>query len=253
MVNTFSLKGKRFLITGGTRGIGRAISLGFARAGASVVANYARDVRSAEQLIQYAGVEGFSLELCRADLTSPKGLQQLEAFIEKDGMRFDGLVHCAATGVHKPIDELNARHFEWTFALNTLAFLNVFKLMLSHFASESSVVVLSSRGAAAAVPHYAAVGSSKAAVESLARSMAAEYASRGIRVNILRPGAILTDAWRMLPDAENRLAVERQKTPLMRLVTAEEVALAAQFLCSHASAGIIGHTLVIDGGRSIVE
>jgi enoyl-[acyl-carrier protein] reductase III len=104
-----------------------------------------------------------------------------------------------------------------------------------------------------AVPHYAVVGSSKAAVESLARSMAAEYASQGIRVNILRPGAVLTDAWKILPDAERRLAVERQNTPLERLVTAQEVACAAQFLCSPASAGIVGHTLVIDGGRSIVE
>jgi enoyl-[acyl-carrier protein] reductase III len=253
MVDTFSLKGKTFLITGGTRGIGRAISLGFARAGASVVANYVRDVRSAEQLIQDAGLEGFLIELWRADLTSPKGLQQMETFIEKTGLRFDGLVHCAATGVHKPIGDLSVRHFEWTFSLNVLAFLNVFKLMLPHFAPQSSVVVLSSRGSAVAVPYYAVVGSSKAAVESLARSMAAEYAPRGVRVNILRPGAVLTDAWRALPDAESRLAAERQKTPLKRLVSLQEVACAAQFLCSSASSGIVGHTLVMDGGRSIVE
>jgi enoyl-[acyl-carrier protein] reductase III len=252
-VNSFSLKGKHFLITGGTRGIGRAISLRFARAGASVVANYVRDVRSAEQLMRDAGAEGLPLELCRADLTSPKGLQQTVDFIEKAGLRFDGLVHCAATGVHKPIGELSARHFEWTFSLNVLAFMHVFKLMLPHFVPESSVVVLSSMGAAVAVPHYALVGSSKAAVESLARGMAAEYAPQGIRVNILRPGAVLTDAWRMIPDAENRLATERQNTPLKRLVTVEEVACAAHFLCSQASAGIVGHTLVIDGGRSIVE
>jgi NAD(P)-dependent dehydrogenase (short-subunit alcohol dehydrogenase family) len=252
MVNSLSLEGKRIFITGGTRGIGRAISLRFAAAGASVVANYVRDVRSAEQLMHDAGAEGFQLELCRADLTSPKGLERTAEFIEKAGSRFDSLVHCAATGVHKPIGELSTRHFEWTFSLNVLAFMHVFKLMLPHFAPESSVVVLSSMGAAVAVPNYALVGSSKAAVECLARSMAAEYGPQGIRVNILRPGAVLTDAWKIIPDAEHRLASERQNTPLRRLVTVEEVACAAQFLCSRASAGIVGHTLVIDGGRSIV-
>jgi NAD(P)-dependent dehydrogenase (short-subunit alcohol dehydrogenase family) len=83
--------------------------------------------------------------------------------------------------------------------------------------------------------------------------MALEYADRGIRINILRPGSVKTDAWKVIPDAETRLETARQRTPIHRLVTPEEVACAAQFLCSAASSGVVGHTLVIDGGRSIVE
>jgi len=253
MTDLFSLRGKRFLVTGGTRGIGRAISLRFACAGAEVVANYIHDAHSAEQLKGVAAAEGLSLDLCRADITSPKGLKRVKDLISNRNLSFDGLIHCAATGVHKPIQAVSARHFEWTFSLNTLAFIEIFNLLVPHLNAGSTVVALSSMGAVAAVPNYALIGASKGALESLARNMALEYADRGIRINILRPGSVKTDAWKVIPDAETRLETARQRTPIHRLVTPEEVACAAQFLCSAASSGVVGHTLVIDGGRSIVE
>src|SRR5271157_6294590 len=104
----FALSG-RVLITGGTRGIGRAISLRFARAGASVTANYIRNEEAAEELKAVAEQEGLPIELCRADLTSPKGLEQIERSIADAGEPLSGLVYCAATGVHRPIAELTAR------------------------------------------------------------------------------------------------------------------------------------------------
>jgi NAD(P)-dependent dehydrogenase (short-subunit alcohol dehydrogenase family) len=253
MANPFSIEGKRFFITGGTRGIGRAISLRFVRAGAIVFANYVRDEKSALQLKGEAEAEGFSLELCRADITSPKGLQRVKEAIDREGKTFDGMVHCAATGVHKPIEELTPRHFEWTFSLNVVSFLEIFKLLRTRLTTGSSVVAISSMGAVFAVPNYALIGSSKASLESIARSMAAEYANQGIRINVIRPGSVLTDVWKIIPDGEARLNEARSRTPLDRLVTSDEVACAAQFLCSQASSGMIGHTLVIDGGKSIVE
>jgi enoyl-[acyl-carrier protein] reductase III len=96
------------------------------------------------------------------------------------------------------------------------------------------------------------IGSSKAALEALARHLALELAPRGIRVNVLTAGAVLTEAWKSIPDSEARLAETVHRTPAGRLVTAEEIACGAQFLCSAASAGIIGHTLVIDGGAGIL-
>jgi enoyl-[acyl-carrier-protein] reductase (NADH) len=77
-------------------------------------------------------------------------------------------------------------------------------------------------------------------------------APRGIRVNILTAGAVLTDGWKAMPNSEERIAETIRRTPASRLVTAEEVAYAAQFLCSDAAASIIGHTLVVDGGAGIV-
>ena len=111
MENLFSLAGKRFLITGGTRGIGRAISLRFAHAGASVIANYVRDVKSAEKLKSETDKEGLSLDICRADLTSQKGFERLLESIKSDERKLSGMVHCAATGVHGKIEELTCPPF----------------------------------------------------------------------------------------------------------------------------------------------
>src|SRR5208283_3574365 len=94
----FSLSGKTFLITGGTRGIGQAISLRFARAGAMVIANYIRNEKSAEHLNSIAKEEGLAIALCRADLTSKEGLEKLDYTLQERSPHLSGLVHCAATG-----------------------------------------------------------------------------------------------------------------------------------------------------------
>ena len=248
----FSLSGKTFLVTGGTRGIGQAISLRFARSGATVIANYLRNEKSAEHLKAIAAEEGSAIKLCRADLTNKEGLEKLDLSIQEHCPQLSGFVHCAATGVHRPIEELTERHFDWTFDLNVGAFFKLIKLLLGRFSKGSSVVAVSSWGALRAMPSYSLVGSSKGALEALARHLAVELAPRGIRVNILTAGAVLTDVWKALPNSEARIAETIRRTPAGRLVTAEEVSFAAQFLCSDAAAGIIGHTLVIDCGTGIM-
>ena len=252
MIDLFNLTGKRILVTGGTRGIGGAISFRLARAGASVIANYVRDQKSALELLEKAENEGLSLEICRADLTGKRGLERLESALGDREEKLSGMVYASATGVHGSIDELTMRHFDWTFLLNVRAFFEIIKILLERFLEGSSIVVLSSEGAVRAMPFYTLVGSSKGALESLARHFAAELAPRGIRVNILSPGTVLTDAWELMPDREQRIAETIQRTPTGRLCTPEEVAWAAQFLCSDASSGIVGHTLVVDGGARIV-
>jgi enoyl-[acyl-carrier protein] reductase III len=96
------------------------------------------------------------------------------------------------------------------------------------------------------------VGSSKGALEALARHLAVELAPRGIRVNILTAGAVLTDAWKAMPNGEARIAETIRRTPAGRLATAEEIAYGAQFLCSDAASGVIGQTLVLDNGAGIM-
>lgn len=240
-----------YLVTGGTRGIGKAISLRFARAGALVVANYLRNEAAARELKALAEKENLRIELCRADLATPEGLQQIEAAVEKFGPTISGLLHCAATGAHRPFSELTSRHLDWTFQLNVRSFFELMKILLPRFTSGSSVVAVSSPGAQRALSGYTVVGASKGALESLTRHLAVELAPRGIKVNILAPGAIATDAWKAIPDGEAKLAEAARRSPLGRLVTAEEVAWAAQFLCSSAASGINGHTLVVDGGAGV--
>jgi enoyl-[acyl-carrier protein] reductase III len=248
----FSLGNKTILITGGTRGIGRAISLRFARAGATVIANYLRNEAAAEDLRAIAAEEHLAITLCRADLTGEKGMEQLERSLQECGPNLSGLVHCAATGIHRPLDELTERHLDWTFNLNVRVFFKLIKLLGARFSKGSSIVAVSSWGALRALPCYSLVGSSKGALEALARHLAVELAPRGIRVNILTAGAVLTDAWKAMPNGEARMAETIHRTPAGRLVTAEEVAYGAQFLCSDAAAGMIGHTLVVDGGVGIM-
>ena len=247
----YALSG-RVLITGGTRGIGRAISLRFARAGAAVTANYVRDQKAADELKAMADKEGLHIELCRADITTPQGLEQIQRSICDTRESLSGLVHCAATGVHRPIAELTTRHLDWTFSLNVRVFFELVKVFLNQFSQGSSIVAISSIGASRTLPSYSIVGSSKGALEALARHLAVELAPRGIRVNILTPGTVETDAWKSIPDSKDRLSSAICRTPIGRLVTPEEVASAAQFLCSKAAAGIVGQTLIVDGGAAIV-
>jgi enoyl-[acyl-carrier protein] reductase III len=251
--NLYSLGGKCALVTGGTRGIGRAISVQFARAGARVLAVYVRDIESAESLVAEANADGLTIETIRADLATEDGLDAVLGAVDGLGSPLSILVHSAVTGVHRPLDQLTLRHFDWTITLNVRAFFDLVRGLLPRMAQGASVVALSSIGAARAVPQYTLVGTSKGAIESLARHMAVELAPRGIRVNVLSPGTVVTDAWKVLPDAERRLAAATSRTPAGRLVTLEEVALAAQFLCSDAASGIIGQTLVVDNGFAASE
>lgn len=253
MADPFSIRDRHFLITGGTRGIGGAISTWFAKNGASVTANYVRDVKSADRLKADADEAGLPIAVCRADLTSPKGLEKLMAHLDEHNLPLSGLIHCAASGVHKPLDELTTRHFDWTLAINVRAFFELVKRLLPRLPAGASIVAVSSKGAVRAVPAYTVLGASKGALESVARHFAAELAPKGIRVNILSPGSVLTDAWKSMPEAEQRISETIRRTPNGRLTKAEEVAWAAQFLCSDASSGMIGHTLVVDGGAAIME
>lgn len=252
MSDPFGLVGKNILVTGGTRGIGRAVSLRFAQAGARVLASYVRDAPAADHLRQEAQAARLELDTFRGDLTGEKGITGLVEEVRARFAPLSALVHCAATGVHRPLEQLTLRHFDWTFALNVRALFDLTQRLLPLFAPKASIVGVSSEGARHAVPQYTLVGSSKGALEAMLRHLAAELAPRGIRVNILAPGSIATDAWKAMPDAQQRLASEAARTPLQRLCTPEEVAHAAQFLCSDAASGLIGHTLVVDGGADLV-
>jgi NAD(P)-dependent dehydrogenase (short-subunit alcohol dehydrogenase family) len=251
IVDPFSLKDKNALITGGTRGIGRAISLQFARSGANVVANYVRGEETAQSLLSQAAQANLHIRTARADLTSPKGLTTLEEAVAGFNGKLHILVHCAATGVHKPFEQLTLRHLDWTLALNVRAFFELVNRFMPQFADQASILAVSSQGALRAIPAYSAVGASKGALEALARHLAVELAPKGIRVNILSPGAVATEAWDAMPNGKDRLEDLERRTPAGRLATPEEVAHAAQFLCSDAAHSIIGQTLVIDGGAGI--
>jgi len=250
--NLFSVRDRAALVVGGTRGIGRAIAWRLAEAGAPVLANYVRDDPSAEKLATQASAADLRLEVCRADVTSRKGLDVLAQRVADTFDALSILVFSAATGVYHPVEQLTSRHFDWTFGLNVRAFLELVRRLLPSFGTSASIVAVSSEGAERAHPQYTLVGASKGALEAMSRHLAVELAPRGIRVNVICPGAVLTDAWKVLPESERRLASATARAPRSRLTTLDEVAWATQFLCSDAAAGVVGHTLVVDGGVRVV-
>lgn len=251
-LDLFSMHGKRALVVGGTRGIGRAIAWRLASSGADVVVNFVRDEEAARKLIDEAVAAGLRIEAVRADVSAETGRAQLMEVVTQRFSDLSVLVFAAATGIHRPYDKLTGRHFDFTFALNVKAFLALVQAFAPRMSNGASIIALSSQGAQHAIPQYGLVGASKGALESLCRHVAVELAPRGIRVNVLSPGTVRTDAWNVLPDADRRLAEAASRSPRGRLTTLEEVGWAAQFLASDAASGLAGHTLVVDGGSRIV-
>jgi enoyl-[acyl-carrier protein] reductase III len=242
---------RRVLVVGGTRGIGKAIAAQLATGGADVMVNYVRSDEAAQQLTAEAAGAGWSMHVVRADVSSDKGREQVVQSVSERFMDLSVLVFAAATGIHRPCAELTGRHFDFTYALNVRAFLLLAQALVPKMPAGGSIIALSSEGAVHAMPQYGLVGSSKAALEALCRHMAVELAPQGIRVNVLSPGSVRTDAWNSLPDAERRLEEAATRTPRGWLTSLEEVAWAAQFLASAASSGLAGHTLVVDGGARV--
>lgn len=247
----FDVAGQNVLVIGGTRGIGRAISLAFARAGARVVANYVRGQASADALAEEARSENLALTVLRADVSSDKGREQIVSDVMLQLKPLHTIVFAAATGVHKELTQVSGRHFDFVFALNVRAFALLVQGLVPAMSEGGCILALSSEGAVHVMPNYGLVSASKAALEALCRQLASELAPLRIRANIISPGAVVTDAWAALPDRENRLAAAAAATPGGSLVTVDEVASVARFLASAAASGVSGHTLVVDRGARL--
>ena len=235
------------LVTGGSRGIGRAIALRFARDGAKRVAiGYLRNDRAAEETaaeLQKAGAEPV---LVRGNVTSSRVLDQVAALGP-----LDALVHNAATGVIRAALDTQDKHWDWTVNANARALLQLTRAADPNLHDGSSIVAISSLGAQRVLPNYVLVGTSKAALEALVRYLAVELAPRGIRVNAVSGGVVDTGALDHFPNRD-RMLEAGASNPAGRLVEPDDVAAAVAFLCSPDADMIRGQTLVVDGGFSLV-
>lgn len=250
-MNPFDLIGKVALITGGTRGLGRSIALELARAGACVHAGYFQNEAAAEAFRAEMTEHKIAGGTIKANLMTSSGVQAYFDPISQNTGKLDCLIYNSATGTHKPLAELNQRQLAVVWQVNVGAFLDLALKMLPIMPVGGRIIAISSEGAHRAVDQYGAVGSSKAALEALCRQMAVEWAKKGIIVNVIAPGLLETETLAVLPDAERRMRHEVAASPLGRLVSLEEVAHVVRFLCSPASAGIVGQTITVDGGKSI--
>ena len=236
------------LVTGGTRGIGRAIALRFARDSARrIVLGYMRNDSAADEAAELVREAGAEPVLVRGNVASERVVAELASHGP-----FDVVVHNAATGVIRSALETEDKHWDWTLTANARAFLSLARAVAPQMPAGSSIVAVSSLGSTRVLENYVLVGTSKAALESLVRYLAVELAPRGIRVNAVSAGVVETGALEHFPNREQMVRESVERTPVGRLVEPEDVAGAVAYLASADAEMVRGHTLVVDGGFSLV-
>jgi enoyl-[acyl-carrier protein] reductase III len=245
------LKGKVALVTGSSRGIGKAIALRLAGTGVNLVVNYIRHRKEAESTAGLIEDQGVKCLVVKANVANDEDVQAMFAEVGREFGRLDILVSNAASGVLKPVLELNARHWNWAMDINARALLSLTQQAVPLMREGGRIMAVSSLGAVRAVENYAAVGASKAALESLVRHLAVELGPMKINVNTISAGAVDTEALKKFPNRQEILTTALGRTPLGRLTTPEDVADVALFLCGELSSMIHGQTIVVDGGYSI--
>jgi len=248
-----SLKNQTALITGGSRGIGRAIALRLAQEGVNLVINYVRNEEAAQETIRQLAKSGVRALPFQANVKEPKDIQKLIAFAKQEFGRLDILIHNAALGAFKPVHKLKLNQWELSLDVNARAFLLLVQeaLPLMEAQKSGNIIALSSLGAEKFIPNYGAIGISKAALQSLVRYLGAELAPKGIRVNCVSGGPVDTDALKSFPQYEEAKKEVISKTPAGRIGQPDDLAQVVAFLASPASAWIYGQTLIADGGLSL--
>jgi enoyl-[acyl-carrier protein] reductase III len=243
--------GKVALVTGASRGIGRTIALELARRGADIAFNYLKNHEAARA----AQAEFESLDVSclrvRAHVGDEEAVTSLFRQVAERFGKLDILVNNAASGVMRPATDLEPKHWDWTLDINArgpwLCSVAAAKLM----PEGGRIVNISSPGATRVLPGYFAVGVSKAALEAVTRYLALELAPKGISVNAVSAGFVMTEALDAFPDAAGVKGLAARPTPAGRPVTPEDVAKTVAWLCGEGGEMVRGQVIVVDGGEML--
>lgn len=247
--------GKIALVTGGGRGIGRAIALRLAQGGADVIVNYVRNRAPAEEVAESIRAMGRRAVTIMANVGKMDGIDKLFAAVEEQFGALDILISNAATGFNRPALQQKETGWDYTLNVNARAFLFAAQRAVPLMEGRGGVMIaISSQGSQRVLPDYVAVGASKAALESLTRYLAVELAEKNIVVNAVSPGVVETDALRHFAVMGDPEILQRAtaNTPAGRLVQPEDVAEVVAFLCTPAAAMIRGQVIVVDGGYTLL-
>lgn len=240
------------LVTGSSRGLGKAMAIALAEEGYDIVVNYARSKTAALDTVKEVEARGRKALLVRANVGDVEKLRGMFETIKEEFGRLDVFVSNAASGVLRPIMELEESHWDWTMNINAKAFLFGAQEAAKLMEKGGKIVGISSLGSIRYLENYTTIGVSKAAVESITRYLAVELAPKGISVNTVSGGALDTEALTHFPNREELLNDARVNTPAGRMVEIDDMVKTAMFLISDDSDMIRGQTIIVDGGRSVV-
>ena len=246
-----NLSGKTALVTGASRGIGRASALALAGMGAQVLVHYGSGKSEAEAVVAEIRKAGGRADAVAADLAAPDGAHKLAKQVRAVvGDRLDILVANAGISKSATIEETSVEDFDRLFAVNVRAPFFLVQQLLPIMCKGSSIVLVSSIGAHAAVGTLAAYSATKGAIDTLVKHFAAALGERGIRVNAVAPGAIATDMSSFTKtDAGRDFALGIQA--LKRLAQPDDVGDVVAFLASNEARSISGDTVRVDGGSKL--
>lgn len=241
------------LVTGGSRGIGRATSMRLAAANHHVVINFRRNAEAAQTVVNEVQATGGSASAVQADLGIYDDVVQLLDRIRREHGRLDVLVANAAASAFRELNKLENRHVEKTFAITVNGFLGLVREANDLLVDGGRVVAVSGWDSFRVLPGHGLLGAAKAAMETLVRYLAVELAPRGILVVGVSPGPVDTDSFRFYASEEWDDYSEEwlPRTPLGRFPGPDEIAAIIDFLASPANSWITGQTIVADGGLSL--
>ena len=240
------------LVTGSSRGIGKATAIRLAKEGYDIVINYARSKKAAEETAAEITALGRKVLLVKANVGDVEKIKYMFAEIKKELGKLDVFVNNAASGVLRPIMELEESHWNWTMNINSKALLFCAQEAAKLMDNGGKIVSISSLGAIRYLENYTTVGVSKAAVEALTRYLAVELSPKNIIVNAVSGGAIDTDALKHFPNRNELLGDSSKRTPAGRLVEVEDMVNTVMFLISDQASMIRGQTIIVDGGISLL-
>jgi 3-oxoacyl-[acyl-carrier protein] reductase len=249
-MKTGKLSGKVAVVTGASKGIGASIAEHLAAEGATVVVNYASSKTDADHVVDRITKRGGTALAVQANVAKQTDIERLFAETKKTFGRLDILVNNAGIYEFSPLENITEEHYQRHFDLNVHAVLFVSQAALKLFNSAGgSIINMSSVVSTMAFPNAAVYSGSKAAVDAITRSLAAELGPRRIRVNAIRPGMVETEGTRSagITESDMRKQVEAQ-TPLGRIGQPRDIANLAVFLASDDSSWITGETFLISGG-----
>ncbi|MCQ6277224.1 enoyl-[acyl-carrier-protein] reductase FabL [Bacillus sp. V3B] len=240
------------LVTGSSRGIGKATALRLAKEGYDLVINYARSKTAALETAAEIEALGRKALVVKANVGDVDKIKLLFETIKNEYGRLDIFVNNAASGVQRPLMELEESHWDWTMNINSKALLFCAQEAAKLMDVGGKIVSISSLGSIRYLENYTVVGVSKAALEALTRYLAVELAQKNIIVNAVSGGAVDTEALKHFPNREELLAEAKEKTPAGRMVEIEDMVNAIMFLLSDDSSMIRGQTIIVDGGISLL-